>query len=341
MKAFVIAGKHDTYFVDKPIPKIENEYSVKVKVKSVGICGTDIHIYEGEHGMSIGHKRIPGHEFAGVVCEVGSQVTNLKIGDRVVHEPINFCGKCYACRHGQGNVCADIQVTGCNMDGGLQEYYVADEKQWHIIPDWVTWEQAALIEPYTIAAQTCSQAELEAGDVVLIHGGGPIGLMCMDTAKKLGATVIISEIAEGRIKLAQEMGADYVFNPKEVNIKEELLKITGNEGPNIVIDCAGIPQVVCDAMELLSPAGRFVQVAPCPINLDKTAIWIMVKQLKIIGSRLQMNQFKPVIARYALYKDNIEKMITDVFDFEKAKEAFEYNAARHPETGKVVIIFKD
>lgn len=339
MKAFIIRGKHDVYFEDRPMPQLETPHSVLVKVKSAGICGTDIHIYEGEHSMSVGHLRVPGHEFAGEVLEVGPEVTDLKPGDRVVHEPINYCGTCYACRQHQGNVCAHVHVTGCNCNGGWQEYFVADEKQWHKIPDWVTWEEAALVEPYTIAGQVCTRAELKAGDTVLIHGGGPIGLMCGDTARHLGATVILSEVLPGRLQLARDMEMDYVIDAKTENVSDRVMEITKGEGVNIVMDCAGLRTALSDAMLLLSPAGRFIPVAVAPSIQVDNAIMIMVKQLKIVGSRLQMDQFKPVIARYALYKEHIDRMITDVFPFSESDKAFAYAAARDPKTGKIVIRF--
>ena len=338
MKAFVIRGKENCFFIEADEPKIVHPDDVLVRVKSAGICGTDLHIYMGEHTMSMGVDRIPGHEFAGEVIAVGEAVKKLKIGDRVVHEPINYCGKCYACTHGQPNVCSHLQVTGCNCDGGWQEYYCAPEKQWHKIPDTMTWIQAALVEPYTIAAQVCAQANVEAGDVVLIRGGGPIGLMCCDTAKHFGATAIVSEIVKGRLELAREIGADYVVDPRETNLKEFIHEITCGEGVNVILDCAGLPAMMNDNIEMLSPAGRFVPVAPMPIHIDDP-IPVMAKQLEIIGSRLQYRKFASVIARYMLYAENMLQMVTDTFPFTESDRAFAFANARNPETGKVVVLF--
>ena len=337
MKTFVIAGKHQVYFEEVPEPEINGTHDVKVRVKACGICGTDNHIFEGEHDMSRGQLRIPGHEFAGVVVETGSEVSSVAVGDRVVHEPICYCGTCYACRNQQGNVCANVQVSGCNMSGGWQEYYVADEKQWHHIPDWMTWDLAAMVEPYTIAAQVCTRAELKPDDVVLIHGGGPIGLMVGDTAGHLGAKVILTEILEGRIKLAKEIGINHVIDASSLNVKEEVMKITNGEGPNVVLDCAGLPQMAEEALEILTPAGRFVPVAAS--NFVCNGRLIHRKQLKIIGSRLQMNQFQPVLARFGLYRENALKLITHRYSFEESKEAFGFASERQPNTGKVVVLF--
>ena len=338
MKAFVIRGKDNCFFTEVEKPEISGPDDVLVKVKSAGICGTDLHIYAGDHPMAMGVDRIPGHEFAGEVVEVGSGVKDLRPGDRVVHEPICYCGKCYACRRGQGNVCRYLKVTGCNIDGGWQEYYCAPSRQWHRIPDWVTWTEAALVEPYTIGAQVCSQADVTAGDWVLIHGGGPIGLMCADTAKHRGAKVIVSELMQGRLDLAKEIGCDYAVNPKETDLAQLVEEITDGEGVNVILDCAGLGFMMDANLRMLSPAGRFVPVATAPFKIEDP-IQILAKQLTIVGSRLQMHQFEPVIARYEMYKKAIDRMITDTFPFEESDKAFAYAASRNPKTGKVVILF--
>ncbi len=339
MKAFVIRGKEDCFFIDTEKPGIQGPKDVLVQVKAVGICGTDLHIYEGDHAMCIGVDRIPGHEFSGEVVEVGAEVTNFQVGDRVVHEPISYCGTCYACRKGQGNVCRHLEVTGCNMNGGFQEFYCAPERQWHKIPEGVTWAQAALAEPYTIAHQVCSQAKLEEGDTVLIQGAGPVGLMCCDVASKMGATVVISELSETRLELARAAGAHHTVNPKETDLPAFIEKLTDGEGINVILDCAGIAALMKSNMDMLSPAGRFVNVAPCKAEVD--GLTMMVKQLTYVGSRLQMNKFVPVLEQFHHYLPTINEMITHTFPFSKTDEAFAHADARGPGTGKVVVTFED
>jgi len=337
MKAFMIEDTKFADMIEVEEPQLEGPNSVKVQVESVGICGTDIKIFEGHHSQSAGQKRIPGHEFAGVVTEVGPGVTKVRVGDRVVHEPIRYCGTCYACLRGEGNVCADVHVTGCNMSGGMEEYFVAEEKQWHKIPDWITWNEAALIEPYTIAAQVCSRAELAPDDSILIHGAGPIGLMLADTAVHMGAKVMISEISDGRLALARKIGIPYVIDCKTQDTNKAARELTGGYGPNIIADCAGVPKLAEEAFDLLSPCGRFIPVAGVRFTCD--GYKAMRKQLKVVASRLQMHQFVPVISRFKLYKEHVDLMITDVFDFEDTRSAFELASMRRPETGKIVLRF--
>jgi threonine dehydrogenase-like Zn-dependent dehydrogenase len=228
-------------------------------------------------------------------------------------------------------------VTGCNCSGGMAEYFVADCSQWHILPDAVTWEEAALIEPYTIGAQICARAEVKSGDVVLIYGGGPIGLIAGNTAKNLGATVILSEILDKRLSLAREIGMDYVIDVKTENVRQRVQEITCFRGPNVVFDCAGLPSMISEAIELLSPAGRLVPVAGGTFAVD--GYQMLIKQLAIVGSRLQNKQFKRVVDKFADYKANVARMITDRFPFQDADKAFEYANEHRPETGKIVLLF--
>lgn len=337
MRAFIIEGRDNAYFADVPEKVLQTENDVKVRVESCGICGTDIHIFEGEHKLSIGQKRIPGHEFAGTVVEVGSGVKTLKVGDRVIHEPISYCGNCYACRNGQGNVCQDIKVTGCTCDGGMEEYYVAPERQWHKMPEYMTWEEAALVEPYTIAAQVCDRGEVKTGDLVLIYGAGPIGLMTADVAAHLGATVMITEVSPGRLELAKKFGISHVIDAKEESATQYVERVMGKDRPNVVFDCAGRPEFGEEAFELLSPAGRFVPVAGSDFRFNGWTA--LIKQIKVAASRLQMKKFQPIIADFECYKEHARWMVTDIFPFSQADKAFEYAAKRNPNTGKIVLRF--
>ena len=337
MKAFMILGANNSFMTEVDEPVLENDYSVKVAVESVGICGTDIKIFEGHHSQSKNQRRIPGHEFAGVVTEVGKSVSKLKVGDRVVHEPISYCGECYACRHGEENVCENLKVTGCNMSGGLEEYFVADERQWHKLPDWITWNEAAVIEPYTIVAHACERAEIHPDDVVLIYGAGPIGLALADTARAMGAQIVISEVCDARLDIAKKMGLEHVVDAKCCDVNEYVMELTGGKGPNVVSDCAGLPDSCEKAIEILSPAGRFVPLAPVTFTLD--AYWATRKQVRIITTRLQKDKFIPVISKFKMYKEAVDLMVTDEFDFMDSKAAFERACSTNARTGKVIIRF--
>ena len=323
---------------EQPSPQIEKANQVIVRVKAAGICGSDLHTLLGD-SPNTAYPRIPGHEFVGVVEQVGSEVTKVKVGDRVAVEPILYCGNCYACRQGRQNVCRSVMTAGVHFDGGMREQFLTTEDKLYILPDDLTFHQAVLAEPYTIAVQVNQRAGTAAKDIVLIHGAGPIGIVVMDIARCLGAKCIISEVQPARLAMAKEMGADYTINPAEQNVREEVMRITNGMGPNIVIDAAGIPSVLSEAIEMVSPAGSVVNMCFSSKQVHFRMIDVISKEIRIVGSRLQNDKFPIVLERYAQRLKTAEKIITHTFPVENGAEAFMLFAENRRETGKIVITF--
>ncbi|MBS1407896.1 MAG: alcohol dehydrogenase catalytic domain-containing protein [Oscillospiraceae bacterium] len=175
MKAVYLVEPFKLEVREVSTPKIERDTDVLVKVHTVGVCGSDLTAWKGNH-PDMKMPSIPGHEIAGEVVAVGSAVTKVKVGDHVIREPIEYCGKCYACRHGHPNVCRELKVWGFASQGGHREYYVSNEDQVFPFDPSIPWEVAAMVEPYTIAAEVNDRAEVMAGDIVLIYGLGPAGM---------------------------------------------------------------------------------------------------------------------------------------------------------------------
>ena len=287
MKAVYIKEPGKLEVIDVEKPSIKKDTQVLVKITAAGICGSDIHIFHGTHAYAT-YPRIIGHEGCGIVEEVGSAVTDLKPGDSVIIEPITGCGTCYACRHGRYNCCPDIKVAGVHIDGVMEEYFVTERnKLYKYDPNELTPVEAAPAEPYTVGAQANAQANTQPGDLVLIHGAGPIGMIICDIAEKRGATVIVSEVNEDRLKIAKDFGAKYTINPKKEDLKEAIMKITDGKGVNVVFETSGVPALTSLSVELLSPHGRLVPLTfapePVPINFR-----LMNKnELVIAGTRNQ------------------------------------------------------
>ena len=338
MKALVFTGLHQMVLEERPMPRLSRPDQVLVRVKAVGICGSDLHIYNGKHSFAQ-YPIVPGHEVAGEVVEIGAEVTSLRPGDRVVLEPIHSCGECYACKKGQPNVCEHLRVTGAHHDGGCQEYYVEDEANWHKIPDALRWTQAVMVEPYTIGAQVISRGRIGPLDTVLIHGAGPAGLIALDMAKEAGAAAAVSELVEGRLELARLFGADLVIDAKTQDPAEEIMRFTNGRGPTAVIDAAGVPDSFGKAVELLAPAGTIVTMTFSPVPTPARIDLITLKELNIVGSRLQTGRFEPVIAGMARRLDRIDRMITHTFPLAQAEEAVLLADSRRADVGKVVITF--
>ena len=339
MKAVYIKEPGKLEVIDVEKPSIKKDTQVLVKITAAGICGSDIHIFHGTHAYAT-YPRIIGHEGCGIVEEVGSAVTDLKPGDSVIIEPITGCGTCYACRHGRYNCCPDIKVAGVHIDGVMEEYFVTERnKLYKYDPNELTPVEAATAEPYTVGAQANAQANTQPGDLVLIHGAGPIGMIICDIAEKRGATVIVSEVNEDRLKIAKDFGAKYTINPKKEDLKEAIMKITDGKGVNVVFETSGVPALTSLSVELLSPHGRLVPLTfapePVPINFR-----LMNKnELVIAGTRNQNGKFPEVVESLPSRKDRIDKLVTHVFPAEEAEKAFDTAMYKTSGSCKVVITF--
>lgn len=338
MKAVYVSEPGKLEVIEKEMPKITKDTQVLVKITAAGICGSDIHILHGTHAYAT-YPRIIGHEGCGVVSEVGAAVTDFKAGDLVIIEPIHGCGTCYACRNGRYNCCPDINVAGVHSDGVMEEYMVIESRQLHKYDPSLTPVEAATAEPYTIGAQANAQAGTMPGDLVLIHGAGPIGMIICDMAEKRGATVIVSEVNEARLELAKDFGATYLINPTKEDLKTRIMEITDGKGVNVVFDTSGIPALMSLSVELLGPHGRMVPLTfapePVPINFRL----INKNELVIAGTRNQNSKFKEVVESLPGRKDRIDKLVTHVFPVEEAVKAFETAMDKNSGACKVVITF--
>lgn len=338
MKAVYVSEPGKLEVIEKEIPQLKTSTQVLVKITAAGICGSDIHIFHGTHAYAT-YPRIIGHEGCGVVERIGNQVTGLKAGDPVIIEPIHGCGTCYACRNGRYNCCPDIVVAGVHADGVMEEYMVVESSQLYKYDPVLTPVQAATAEPYTIGAQANAQARTMPGDLVLIHGAGPIGMIICDMAEALGATVIVSEVNEARLEIAKSFGAKYTINPQKRDLREAVMDITDGKGVNVVFETSGVPALTSLSVELLSPHGRLVPLTfapePVPINFRL----VNKNELVIAGTRNQNRKFKEVVESLPERRDRIDCLVTHVFPVEEAKKAFETAMDKNSGACKVIITF--
>lgn len=334
MKAFYINAPFETEIKEVPIPRIETPTDVLVKVMAVGICASDVHSFDGYNKLP---PTIPGHEYAGVVVEVGSAVTKVKPGDRVVNRIMKYCGECYPCRHGEIGICENAKFSGFQIPGGFAEYAVCDEKQWVPYDIDITFEQAAMVEPFTIGVQACTRGMIQEGDTVLIHGAGTIGDVNLIVAKRMGARVMISDLIPERLEMAKKLGADMVVNSKEENLEEKVKEFTNGEGANVIIDCVGLPMLMNFNIHNASRFGRIVLVGHT--KKEFTGEWDLVthKELSIIGSCNESYKTEKVLEMYPEILDKVNLMMTKVLPFEEARTGFELAASRDPSVVKVVV----
>lgn len=307
---------------------------VKIQVGFTGICGSDIHTFKGEYNS----KNLPvtlGHEFSGVVVAVGPDVKHIKVGDRVTSETtFETCEQCIYCESKDYNLCANRKGIGTQIDGSMAKYVLSREESCHILPDNVTLEAASLTEPLACCTHAVMEkTSVKPGDVVLVIGPGPIGLLLSQVAKANGAKVILTGITRDtpRLNLAKEIGIDITVDTLVENLEEIVLRETNGYGVDKAFDCSGAVMAVNAALPLVKKKGDFVQVglfAKKCNELDQESI--IQRELHYIGCRSQ----KPTsweLALDLLSKDKIaiDKMITKIFSIEEAREAFETVMAGH------------
>lgn len=341
MKALVVYGPNNYRLeYDVKEPELINPHDVLVEITAVGICGSDIHIIHGTHPY-VKYPRIIGHEGAGRVIAIGAEVSSVKIGDNVVIEPISYCGKCYACTHQKHNVCSDLEVLGVHKSGTYAQKLVADESHLYKYDDSLSPEQAALAEPFSIGFQANNRAQTQKGDLVLIHGAGPIGIIICNVAKDRGATCIVSDINDKRLAVAKEFGADYAINPLNENLEERIWEISGNSGVNRIIDAAGAPGIMDNVYQYAANGATIVSMtfSNRPTNLDLAML--NKKELTICGSRLEYECFSDVVKSFVNKKDVLSKLVTSVFDIEDYEKAFALASDPKSNQLKVVMTFKD
>ncbi len=250
MKAAVFYGRHNLRIEEVEPPKPDKK-EVLIEVKACGICGTDVHIFEGDEGAApTPSGTVLGHEFSGTVTQIGDGVTSVKVGDTVCVDPNRLCNECFYCKSGIGHFCESMIGIGTTVNGGFAQMCVVPESQVYVVPNGTTFEQAAMTEPVACCLHGMDMCDISAGDAVLVIGGGMIGLVMMQLAKIRGAAkIIVSEPVREKRELALRLGADLCVNPLTDDI-EAVLKENGINRLSTVIECVGSPSAMQQAISL-------------------------------------------------------------------------------------------
>lgn len=339
MKAIQIVKPNELKVIDMDMPKIEQPNEVLVKMKAAGICGSDVGIYHGTNAAAT-YPRVIGHEMVGEIVEVGSAVTNRKVGDRVIIDQVTACGNCYACRKGRPNVCGNLKVRGVHLDGGYREYMVVPEQDCYLLPDFLADEDAVMIEPTTIAVQACSRAELCAEDNLMIIGAGALGNSILRISRLFHPNkLIMVDIDDNKLAECLKNGATDVINSKTEDVVARAHELTDGYGPTVTIDAACFKGSLLTACQATGNAGRVItmgfSVAPDEIN----QFVITSKELDVRGSRLQNRKFQTVIDLVNEHKVDLSGSISHTFHFLEAQKAFDFNDTHDPAIRKIVLTF--
>ncbi|GKU83370.1 zinc-binding dehydrogenase [Niallia sp. NCCP-28] len=307
---------------------IVSEDKIKIKVAYTGICGSDIHTFKGEYNS----KNTPvvlGHEFSGIVVEVGKNVTKVQVGDRVTSETtFTTCGQCLYCQEKDYNLCPHRTGIGTQVNGSLADYVIAREESVHLIPDNVSLEAAALTEPIACCVHAAlEKTTIQSDDKVLVFGPGPIGLLLCQVIKAQGAFVILAGITKDskRLELAKELGIDVVVDTLREDLSEIIANYTDGYGADKVFDCSGAVPAVNQGLSLTKKKGTFVQVglfANKKNEIDQESI--IQREINYVGCRSQKpSSWNLALDLLASGKINTDKMITKVAELDDWRTAFE------------------
>jgi L-iditol 2-dehydrogenase len=327
MKAAVFLGKEKIEIQSKEIPT-PHQGEVLIRVKACGICGTDQHIYHGYPGSAnVVPPRILGHELSGVVEQVGDGVRSLKIGDRVTIDPNIYCGNCEYCRSGRAHLCDHLSAIGVTRDGGMAEYCVMPEANTYTLPDSLSFEMGAMIEPLGCVLHGIQQLQVWPGASVLIIGGGYIGQMMLQMAKLYGAyPVAVSEPDPHKRELASSFGADITYNPAEASIAETF---------DIVIECVGRKETMEQAVTLAKKGGQVLLfgVASPDIRIQVSPFEIFSKELKLYGSFINPYTHEQAIALVEQKRIVIDPLLSHTFTLDEIPRIMREYSSLHVTKG--------
>lgn len=234
---------------------------VLVKIKRIGVCGSDIHVYHGMHPYTK-YPITQGHEVSGKIVALGQYVQNFKVGQKVTIEPQVFCGRCHPCLHGKYNLCEQLKVMGFQTTGTASEFFAVDASKVTILPDDMSYNDGAMIEPLAVAVHAAKRFDEIKGSKVAILGAGPIGILVAQAVKAMGAgQVMITDISDMRLNLAKQVGADFTVNTAKVPFADALTECFGPDKADVIYDCAGNDITMNDAIQYARKGSTIILVA--------------------------------------------------------------------------------
>ena len=333
MKAAVTERPGTMRIVDVPDADAPGDGEVLVRPEAVGLCGSDFHYFLGHLGDAVGpdlYPRVQGHEFAGMIEAVGAGAPGgLRAGERVAVWPVTACGHCYPCRIGRRNVCSNISLVGIHRDGALQERVRLPADQVFPVGD-LDPAVSALIEPVSIAVRAIVRARIAAGEKAVVLGAGPIGQAVAAAALDRGASVLLVDRVASRVERGRAVGADLLVLADDADLVAAGREWSGDEGPEVVFEATGVPELVQTAVRLVSQAGRVVVVGlsthDAPLRVGDLAF----REIDVLGvSCCNGDEFAEAVSLVARRQDTLSGLVTHDFSLDETPMAIDY-AIRHP-----------
>ncbi len=326
MKALVLEEYNKFAIEEVPLPEAGQD-DVLVKIKACAICGSDVHGMDGSTG-----RRIPpiimGHEASGIIEKVGENVPNFKPGDRVTFDSTVYCGRCYFCRRGEVNLCDNRKVLGvsCNdyrLNGAFAEYVVIPQHIIYPLPERVTFEEAAMVEPLSIALHAIRRSPVSLNDTAVIIGAGMIGLLVIQLLKLAGCGRIIAvDMVQEKLDLAKKFGATDGFKADQVDVPAEVYKLTGGRGADVAFEVVGIASTLQSAIACLRKGGSLTMVGNLKPSVDFPLQSIVTREISLYGSCASSGEYPDCLDLIASGKVDVNTFISAVVPLAQGEDWF-------------------
>lgn len=321
--------------VEKPAAK---EGQVLIKIMNIGICGSDIHVYHGKHPFTK-YPVTQGHEVSGEIVELGSGVDGFTIGQKVTIEPQVYCGKCYPCRHGKYNLCEELKVMGFQTTGTASEFFAVDASKVTPIPEEMSYEEGAMIEPLAVAVHGVKQVGDVTGMNIVVIGAGPIGNLVAQTAKGMGAAkVMITDVSDLRLEKAKECGVDVCVNTKNKDFGDAMIEAFGPDKADVIYDCAGNNITMGQAIKYARKGSIIVLVAVFAGMAEIDLAVANDHELDIKSTMMyRHDDYLDGIRLVNEGKVSLRPLISQTFAFKDYLKAYQYIDDNRESTMKVII----
>jgi L-iditol 2-dehydrogenase len=341
MKSLLLSEYNHLEIADVPLPVV-GRGEVLVRVEACGICGSDVHGFDGSTG-----RRIPpivmGHEAAGTVETVGEGATKYKKGDRVTFDSTIYCGECQYCKRGQINLCDNREVIGVSCGdyrrhGAFAEYVVVPERIMYPLPMDFSFEAAAMLEAVSVALHGVKVSQVTGGETALVIGAGMIGLLTLQAARAAGCKrVFITDVDETRLKLARQVGADETLHCSGAELVAEVMRLTGGNGVDITLEAVGRNETVAAAIDCTRKGGTVTLIGNIMPEVTLPLQKVVVRQLRLQGSCASSGEYPEAIELIANGKIQVKPLITAVASLEEGPRWFERLHSREPNLMKIIL----
>ena len=325
-------------FREVPVPAVA-AHQIKVKMKRIGVCGSDIHVFHGRHPYTP-YPVVQGHEVSAVVVEVGADVTGFKAGDKVTIQPQVVCGRCYPCTHGMYNACEELRVMGFQTTGMASEFFVTDAGKALKLPDNTSYEHGAMIEPLAVAVHAVRRHGDVTGKKALVLGGGPIGNLVAQTAKALGAAgVLLSEVSSHRLDTASRCGIETV-NPSQDDLLAAIVAAFGPDKADVIFECVGIDATMKQAIEYARKGSDIVVVGVFADLGTVNMGFIQDHELRVIGTAMyRVEDYITAIELVGAGLIELDALITHTVGFQDYPQAYRIIDEQGDKAMKVMVTF--